>query len=68
VSKITQKTAVKPQPKVHKLRPARPPARFAGAPANELGLRTVAFEVRDLQAAVDRAATDGYRLVGGTGA
>ena len=37
------------------------------APANELGLRNVAFEVHDLQAAVDRAATDGYRLVGGTG-
>jgi catechol 2,3-dioxygenase-like lactoylglutathione lyase family enzyme len=37
------------------------------APANELGLRNVAFEVHDLQAAVDRAATDGYRLVGGIG-
>lgn len=37
------------------------------APANELGLRNVCFEVRDLQAAVDRAAADGYRLVGGIG-
>ena len=27
----------------------------------------MAFEVHDLQAAVDRAATDGYRLVGGIG-
>ena len=39
----------------------------AGAMANELGLRNVAFEVSDLQAAVDRAATDGYGLVGGIG-
>ncbi|WP_241540006.1 VOC family protein [Streptomyces sp. M41(2017)] len=31
------------------------------APANELGLRNVAFEVHDLQAAVDHAAVDGYR-------
>jgi catechol 2,3-dioxygenase-like lactoylglutathione lyase family enzyme len=38
-----------------------------GAPANELGLRNVAFEVQDLQAAVDRAAADGYGLVGGIG-
>jgi catechol 2,3-dioxygenase-like lactoylglutathione lyase family enzyme len=37
------------------------------AMANELGLRNVAFEVGDLQAAVDRAAADGYRLVGGIG-
>ncbi len=37
------------------------------APANELGLRNVAFEVHDLQAAVDQVATDGYRLVGGIG-
>jgi catechol 2,3-dioxygenase-like lactoylglutathione lyase family enzyme len=35
--------------------------------ANELGLRNVAFEVDDLQAAVDRLATDGYGLVGGIG-
>ena len=34
------------------------------AMANELGLRNVAFEVDDLQAAVDRLAADGYGLVG----
>ena len=37
------------------------------APANELGLRNVCFEVNDLRAVVDRVATDGYRLVGGIG-
>jgi catechol 2,3-dioxygenase-like lactoylglutathione lyase family enzyme len=37
------------------------------APANELGLRNVAFEVDDLQAAVDQVAEDGYGLVGGIG-
>jgi catechol 2,3-dioxygenase-like lactoylglutathione lyase family enzyme len=37
------------------------------AMANELGLRNVAFEVDDLQAAIDRLATDGYGLVGGIG-
>jgi catechol 2,3-dioxygenase-like lactoylglutathione lyase family enzyme len=37
------------------------------APANELGLRNVAFEVDDLQAAVDRVVADGYELVGGIG-
>ena len=37
------------------------------AMANELGLRNVAFEVNDLQAAVDWAATEGYGLVGGSG-
>jgi catechol 2,3-dioxygenase-like lactoylglutathione lyase family enzyme len=37
------------------------------AMANELGLRNVAFEVDDLQAATDRLAADGYRLVGGIG-
>jgi catechol 2,3-dioxygenase-like lactoylglutathione lyase family enzyme len=30
-------------------------------------LRSVAFEVDDLQAAVDRLAADGYGLVGGVG-
>ena len=35
--------------------------------ANELGLRNVAFEVADLQAAVDRLAGEGYGLVGGIG-
>jgi len=37
------------------------------APANELGLRSVAFEVADVQAAVDQVASDGYGLVGGIG-
>jgi len=37
------------------------------APANELGLRNVAFEVTDLQAAVDSVAKDGFGLVGGIG-
>jgi catechol 2,3-dioxygenase-like lactoylglutathione lyase family enzyme len=37
------------------------------AMATELGLRNVAFEVDDLQLAVDRLAADGYGLVGGIG-
>ena len=37
------------------------------AMANELGLRNVAFEVDDLQAATDRLAADGYGLVGSVG-
>jgi catechol 2,3-dioxygenase-like lactoylglutathione lyase family enzyme len=37
------------------------------AMANELGLRSVAFEVDDLNAAVDRLAREGYGLVGGVG-
>ncbi len=37
------------------------------APANELGLRNVAFEVHDLHAAVEHAAAQGYGLVGGIG-
>jgi catechol 2,3-dioxygenase-like lactoylglutathione lyase family enzyme len=37
------------------------------AMANELGLRNVAFEVDDLQAATERLAADGYGLVGGIG-
>ena len=37
------------------------------AMANELGLRNVAFEVDDVQAAVDDLAADGYALVGGIG-
>ena len=46
------------------------PGSVPGSPAamaNELGLRNVAFEVSDLQAAVDWAATEGYGLVGGIG-
>ena len=41
-----------------------------GSPApmsTELGLRNVAFEVDDLQAALDRLAGDGYGLIGGVG-
>ncbi|TFV72208.1 VOC family protein [Blastococcus sp. CT_GayMR19] len=37
------------------------------AMANELGLRSVCFEVDDLRAAVDGLAADGYGLVGGIG-
>lgn len=37
------------------------------APANELGLRNVAFEVDDLQTIVDRLTAEGYQLVGGIG-
>jgi catechol 2,3-dioxygenase-like lactoylglutathione lyase family enzyme len=46
------------------------PSHTQGSPAamsNELGLRNVAFEVDDLQAMVDRLASDGYGLVGGIG-
>lgn len=37
------------------------------AMANELGLRSLAFEVDDLQSHVDRLAAEGYGLVGGIG-
>jgi len=37
------------------------------AMANELGLRSVALEINDLQAVISRLATDGYSLVGGVG-
>ncbi len=37
------------------------------AMANELGLRNVAFEVHDIEAALDQAAAAGYGLVGGVG-
>lgn len=46
------------------------PEHHPGSPAamaNELGLRSVAFEVDDLQATVDGLASDGYGLVGGIG-
>jgi catechol 2,3-dioxygenase-like lactoylglutathione lyase family enzyme len=46
------------------------PAHQPGSPdamANELGLRSVAFEVDELQTVVDRLAGDGYALVGGIG-
>lgn len=35
--------------------------------ANELGLRSICFEVDDLQATVDGLAAGGYGLVGGIG-
>ena len=37
------------------------------AMSNVLGLRNVAFQVDDLQAAIDQVAADGYGLVGGIG-
>ncbi len=37
------------------------------AMANELGLRSVAFEVDDLPGLLDRLAADGYHPVGGVG-
>jgi catechol 2,3-dioxygenase-like lactoylglutathione lyase family enzyme len=37
------------------------------AMANELGLRSIAFEVDDLRAEIDRLAPDGYGLVGDVG-
>jgi catechol 2,3-dioxygenase-like lactoylglutathione lyase family enzyme len=46
------------------------PQSVPGSPdamANQLGLRNVSFEVNDLQAAVDWAASEGYGLVGGIG-
>jgi len=48
------------------IRPNHEPGSPA-AMANELGLRSVAFEVDDLQAVVERLAKDGYGLVGGIG-
>ncbi|MEV7605279.1 VOC family protein [Paenarthrobacter sp. NPDC089322] len=46
------------------------PGHQAGSPAamsTELGIRNVAFEVHDLDAALERVAADGYGLVGGVG-
>ncbi len=46
------------------------PQAVPGSPtamANELGLRNVSFEVDDVRAAVDWAASEGYGLVGGIG-
>jgi catechol 2,3-dioxygenase-like lactoylglutathione lyase family enzyme len=46
------------------------PDHEAGSPdamATELGLRSVAFEVDDLQENLERLAADGYHLVGGVG-
>lgn len=46
------------------------PEPHAGSPsamANELGLRSIAFEIDDVQAEVRRLAADGFGLVGGVG-
>jgi catechol 2,3-dioxygenase-like lactoylglutathione lyase family enzyme len=46
------------------------PAHEPGSPdamANELGLRSVAFEVDDLQGNLERLAADGYHPIGGVG-
>ena len=46
------------------------PKAVAGSPnamANELGLRSVAFQVDDLPSLIDQLAADGYGLVGGMG-
>jgi catechol 2,3-dioxygenase-like lactoylglutathione lyase family enzyme len=48
------------------VRPSHLPG-SADAMANELGLRSVAFQVDDLRAMVARLAADGYGLVGGVG-
>jgi catechol 2,3-dioxygenase-like lactoylglutathione lyase family enzyme len=48
------------------IRPEHEPGSPA-AMANELGLRSVAFEVDDLQEIIERLAKDGYGLVGGIG-
>jgi hypothetical protein len=48
------------------IRPNHEPGSPA-AMANELGLRSVAFEVDDVQAIIERLAKDGHGLVGGIG-
>ena len=48
------------------IRPAPEPG-SPDAMANELGLRSVAFEVTGLQAILDRLAAAGYRGIGGVG-
>jgi catechol 2,3-dioxygenase-like lactoylglutathione lyase family enzyme len=48
------------------IRPDHQPG-WPAAMATELGLRSVAFEVDDLQAMVERLAKDGDGLVGGVG-
>jgi hypothetical protein len=47
----------------------RPPC-VPGSPAamaNEVGLRSIAFEVHDLDAAIEQTTSGGYGLVGGIG-
>lgn len=39
----------------------------SAAPTNQAGLRSVAFQVDDIDALVERVAADGYGLVGGIG-
>ena len=48
------------------VRPAPEPGSPA-AMANELGLRSLSFEVDNLQARIERLASEGYGLVGGIG-
>ena len=48
------------------VRPEHEPG-MPDAMSTGLGLRNVAFEVDDLQAALDQVAADGYGLVGGIG-
>ncbi|HJX77448.1 VOC family protein [Glutamicibacter sp.] len=46
------------------------PAHLGGSPqnmANELGIRSLSFEVDDLQGQVERLKSQGYALVGGVG-
>ena len=49
------------------IRPRHEPG-LPDAMANELGLRSLALEVDDLQELVDQLSADGYHLVGGVGA
>jgi catechol 2,3-dioxygenase-like lactoylglutathione lyase family enzyme len=48
------------------IRPTHEPG-SPDAMANELGMRSVAFEVDDLQGILEQLAADGYHLVGGVG-
>ncbi len=50
--------------KFHKPVDARGPQ---AAPANQLGLRNIAFAVDDIQATDDRLKADGFELVGAIG-
>jgi catechol 2,3-dioxygenase-like lactoylglutathione lyase family enzyme len=65
-------TMLQPPDGVSKLELARfvTPDHVPGSPtamANELGLRNVSFEVRDLDAALEVVAAQGYGLVAGVG-
>lgn len=48
------------------IRPDHEPG-LPGAMANELGLRSLAFEVDDLEGILDGLAEDGYHVIGGVG-